>query len=125
MCLQKGEKAEEAIFMTLPGLGCESESYVLSAVCRDLHFALRTEGVYFVPAATPRESVFQALGGAPAITAEPDGYLPPSINVPEKSTKERPKLAHGLLPCTAPPHWLPTGFSRPGEGQGASGRSLL
>lgn len=43
----------------LPALGCESDSNMLSAVCCDLRLgSLRTEVVYFAPAATPKESVF-------------------------------------------------------------------
>lgn len=36
---------------------------MLSAVCCDLQFSsLRTEGIYFSPAATPKESVFLQRG---------------------------------------------------------------
>lgn len=45
---------------TLPAASYESENYTLSALCCDLCFSLRTEGVFFSPAATPRESVFRA-----------------------------------------------------------------
>lgn len=49
---------------------------MLSAVCCDLYFSsLRTEGVYFAPAATPKESVFLLREPVKTLSMlNPDGF---------------------------------------------------